>query len=959
MPSRWRKFIDPRGNYPLQQLFLPAAILLALCLLPIALVSRLDLLAYDLLSRSLGKPSAPAQAVVIAIDDASLQRFGPWPWPRQRYADLLEKLDATQASSVSFAILMDSPAHDPSGDAALASRIRQSPAVILPVLPAASASRQGIEALRSMEILRQSASEGHVDVEVDADGLTRRVFLTAGVDGLWWPALAEAARQRMPAPSAARVPSRMAPERHQQAGTWQRDAEVLLRNDRIGHIPTIPYGAVIDGSVPADDWRGKAVFVGATATGAHGGLAMANHESGVLVPAVEYHARVFEALQQGAVIRPQGVPATLLLGATMLLIALSASRGLTHHWSPLLLGFCLIPGLVSFALIHTFAIWIPPTAASGAMFALALGLIWRQIDDFEQAGDLLLSRTRVAMESIADGVILIDAEGRIEQVNKVSTRLLGKSRNSLKGQPCADMLGVSDKLMHGISNCLKQNHPVVLGEPINLPVIPSCTVRVSIGPVTGRDGNSRGAILVLSDITALVLAENRLKHQATHDPLTGLPNRTLIHDRLQQLLASMQRRRNGVAVLFLDLDRFKPINDGAGHQIGDNVLRTVSHRLRTACRAEDTVGRWGGDEFVILLSGDDSLESFQLVARKLIDEINHTITIDDSSYHLGASIGIALAPSDADSAEELIRLADLAMYRAKLAGGDRVALASPDMNKRSSQRLAIEVDLRQAIKRGQFEIHYQPQVSIDTHRLTGLEALIRWNRPGFGEIPPDQFIPIAEESGLINDIGNWVLNEVGRQIRAWREAGAPEIPVAINVSARQCQDPTLVGSIRQMLEKFEIPASQIEIEITETAAVQNMEHMTGLLRELASIGLRLAIDDFGTGYSSLAHLKCLPISVLKIDKSFVSGTPNNHEDSSISRATIALAHSLGMKVVAEGVENEPQRAFLDTENCDIAQGFLFSRPIPAADTLHLLLQVGSHPIAPSLLHPKGDSTPGD
>jgi diguanylate cyclase (GGDEF)-like protein/PAS domain S-box-containing protein len=942
-----RKIIDPSGHHPLFLLLLPVAILVVLCLLPIGLISRLDLLAYDFLSQGPGKPSAPGQAVVIAIDDASLQRFGPWPWPRQRFAELLVRLDAAKTGPVSFAIVLDSAGRDLAGDDALAAQIARNGTVVLPVLPASRADGRGIEALRSLEKFRQPAAEGHVDVEIDADGLIRRIFLTAGVDGKRWPLLAEAARLKLPG----RASPQLTPERTRQPGIWQRDGELLLRNDRIGNIPVVPFGTFMDGAIPTEAWRGKAVFVGLSASGAHGGLAMANHESGVLVPAAEYHARVFEALQQGAVVKPLGALVALLVGIALLFAALRVNHHIDHHWSLSLLGFSLFPAVFSYILVHTFGIWVPPVAATIALLVLALTLLWRQINDFEQADDLLRHRTRVAMESIADGVILIDADGRIEQVNKVSARLLGRNGGDLKGLPCAEVLGVSDKLMQGINSCLHQNHPVLLSEPLSLPVIPSCTVRVSIGPVMGRHGKSRGAVLVLSDITPLIVAENRLKHQATHDPLTGLPNRTLIQDRLQQLLAAMQRRPHGVAVLFLDLDRFKPINDGAGHQVGDNVLRTISQRLRNACRVEDTVGRWGGDEFVILLTGDEALDNCQQVARKLIDEIGQTINLDGSSYHLGASIGIALAPGDSDRAEELIRLADLAMYRAKMAGGQRFAFASPDMNKSSSQRLAIEVDLRQALKREQFEIHYQPQVAIDTHQLTGLEALIRWNRPGFGQIGPDQFIPIAEESGLINEIGNWVLSEVGRQIHAWREAGAPPVPVAINVSARQCQDLALVGSISRMLERFDIPASLIEIEITETAAVQNMEHMTGLLGELANLGVKLAIDDFGTGYSSLAHLKCLPISVLKIDKSFVSGTPDNHEDSSISRATIALAHSLGMKVVAEGVENEPQRAFLDTENCDTAQGFLFSRPISAADTLQLLLQAGGTPVGPNPLPP--------
>ena len=462
-------------------------------------------------------------------------------------------------------------------------------------------------------------------------------------------------------------------------------------------------------------------------------------------------------------------------------------------------------------------------------------------------------------------------------------------------------------------------------------------MRVSIGPVPTLDAKSRGAVLVLSDITPLVLAEARLYYQATHDPLSGLPNRVLIQDRLQQLLAAAQRRNYGVAVLFIDLDRFKRINDGAGHPVGDQVLRTISQRLQSACRADDTVGRWGGDEFVVLLSGANVGEHSQLVARKLIREIGAVIMHDHATYHLGASIGISLAPEDAGQAEELIRLADLAMYRAKKAGGDNFVFASPDMNRSSSQRLEVEVSLRKALLLGEFEVYYQPQFAIGQQQLIGLEALIRWNRPGLGIIPPDEFIPVAEDSGLINEIGLWVLTEVGRQLRQWLDAGCAVVPVAVNVSARQCHDLKLVEEVRKLLTDYAIPPALLEIEITETSAVQNMEHMTKLLGQLSSLGVKLAIDDFGTGYSSLAHLKCLPISVLKIDKTFVSGTADSHEDRSISRATIALAHSLGMKVVAEGVENAQQLAFLDAEACDIAQGFLFSRPMPAATIAGLFL----------------------
>ncbi len=934
-----RRAASPPGTGLRRLLWLPLLILVLLTLLPPPFIARLDLFAYDLLAHRLGARLLPQQAVVIAIDDASLQQFGRWPWSRQRYADLLEKLDGAPSGPVALAILLDA-AGDPAGDEALGDQLAQHKPVFFPVLPALAPDGRSMQALRTLAAWRPSITEGHADVEIDPDGQTRRLFLEAGIAGQRWPALAWAViGQRSPTfdPPAQRA----APA--DDSARWQRDQELLLRNDLIGDIPLLPYASVMDAAFPIETLRGKTIFVGVTASGASGSLAMANSRNGRLVPAVEYHARVFEALQAGAVLTPAGRPVALVIGLLLVGAALGLSRRMSHHWSLTLLALALLPAVASFALLHLADLWMPPVAASLALLVLALHLVWRRISDFEEAHFLFRRRTGITMESIADGVIVIDSERRIEQANSVSARLLGQTPDNLQGQPCDSVLGMAEPLLAGIERCLAEGQPVLLDEALTLPVTPPCTVRVSIGPIHSRGKRSRGAVLVLSDITPLVLAEHRLKYQATHDPLTGLPNRTLIQDRLQQLLAGMQRRHSGVVVLFLDLDRFKRINDGAGHPIGDIVLRTISNRLRNVCRAEDTVGRWGGDEFVIVLAGDDALDHGQPVARKLIAEIGETITIDGANYKLGASIGIALAPSDADRATELIRLADLAMYRAKVAGGDRFAFASQDLNRASSQRLAIETDLRKALQRGEFEIHYQPQVSIDRHRLTGLEALIRWNRPGFGQIPPDQFIPIAEESGLINEIGAWVLDTVGRQIRDWRLEQANLVPVAINVSPRQCQDLILVEQVRDLLTRYDIPASLIEIEITETAAVQNLEHMARLLGDLASLGVKLAIDDFGTGYSSLAHLKSLPINVLKIDKSFVSGTVDSHEDRSISRATIALAHSLGMTVVAEGVENEQQHAFLTGEACDVAQGFLFSRPMPATDTLRLLQQDGDQP----------------
>jgi diguanylate cyclase (GGDEF)-like protein/PAS domain S-box-containing protein len=448
-------------------------------------------------------------------------------------------------------------------------------------------------------------------------------------------------------------------------------------------------------------------------------------------------------------------------------------------------------------------------------------------------------------------------------------------------------------------------------------------------------GRVTRAVGVDLDVTDKKRIEQHIQHLAHHDALTGLPNRLTLELRLEQSLADSRRNGRGVAVMFLDLDRFKSINDSLGHHIGDLLLKEVANRLRAALRESDTVARLGGDEFVIVLSGLESPDPATMLADGILHAIAQPYFLDGHELHTTPSIGISMAPQDGVDVATVMKHADTAMYHAKAQGRNTFRFFDASMNQAAVHRLEIEHALREALQHDQFVLHFQPRLDM-AGWVTGAEALIRWNRPGHDLQSPGVFIPIAEETDLINDIGEWVLRAACHQVREWNEAGLRQPPIAVNLSARQLRQPTLLGHIAELIQEAGIAPEQIEFEITESMAMENPERAVRLLRELRSRGIHLAIDDFGTGYSSLAYLKRLPLDALKIDRSFVADITVDASDLAIARGTIALAHSLGLRVVAEGVETEAQLAVLRESGCDEVQGYLFAPALPAVEFVEFL-----------------------
>jgi diguanylate cyclase (GGDEF)-like protein len=431
------------------------------------------------------------------------------------------------------------------------------------------------------------------------------------------------------------------------------------------------------------------------------------------------------------------------------------------------------------------------------------------------------------------------------------------------------------------------------------------------------------------DITERKRAEEQVKHLAFHDPLTSLPNRLLFNDRLTLAVAQAHRHNQKMAVLFLDLDRFKVINDSLGHSVGDELLRQVAERIQEHVREGDTVARLGGDEFTLLVPGINVEEDAAKIARKICDAIHAPFWIDGRELFVTTSLGVSVYPSDGHDAETLVRNADSAMYRAKEQGRDNYQLYTPAMNAKAIERLSLESRLRQAVANDELELHFQPFIDLKTAEVLGAEALLRWRHPELGLIPPGEFIPIAELSGLIVPIGEWVLRTACAEARKWHQQGFQGLTVSVNLSSRQFQQTDLVSQVTQALEETGLEADKLDLEITESNAMQNAEHSINTLWGLKKQGVRISMDDFGTGYSSLNYLKRFPIDRIKLDQSFVRDLPGDKDDAAIAMAVIAMGRSLELVVIAEGVETEEQLAFLKGHECDQLQGFLLSRPLPS------------------------------
>ncbi|WP_300453892.1 PAS domain S-box protein [Accumulibacter sp.] len=562
------------------------------------------------------------------------------------------------------------------------------------------------------------------------------------------------------------------------------------------------------------------------------------------------------------------------------------------------------------------------------------GLVGVMLDITERKRmETRLQQAATVFDSSTEGITITAPDGNIIAVNRAFTEITGYSEEEVIGRnPRILQSGLQDRAFYldmwqTLSSCGRWQGELWNRRKDGRSFLESLT----ISSVKDKDGRLTHYVGVFSDITELRRAHDQLDHQAHHDPLTGLPNRLLLGDRLHKALQRAHRDGTGLAVLFIDLDRFKNINDTLGHQVGDRVLCEVAWRLSRQMRESDTVGRLGGDEFLIVIEDISQPTDVSHIADKILNVLQASPVTVEHEFFVGASIGISVFPQDGADAETLMKNADVAMYRAKERGRNAYEFFTKDLTQTSLARLQMETDLRRAIERGELRVYLQPQFSLSDGEVVGAEALVRWVHPQQGLVMPGEFIKLAEESGLIVPIGEWVQATAACQWAAWVAAGYRPGVLSVNVSGVEFARGRIQETVRRTLELSRLPARLLELEITESAIMNQAENSVQVLGNLRAMGVSLVIDDFGTGYSSLAYLKRLPLNKLKVDQSFVRGLPNDTEDCAIARAVIALGHSLQLTVIAEGVESNAQCVFLTGEGCDEMQGYLRGRPMPFAE----------------------------
>lgn len=590
------------------------------------------------------------------------------------------------------------------------------------------------------------------------------------------------------------------------------------------------------------------------------------------------------------------------------------------------------------------------TLASGLMVIFTTSwllylLVKEKLEAARHSQQELKLRDR-AIEASVNAIIITDhaaPDEPIIYVNKAFERITGYTSEEALGRNCRFLLGED------------RDQPEL--DTLRTAVFESREARVTlrnyrkdgtlfwndlyIAPVRNEDGEVTNYVGIQNDISDSRTYQEELEHQANYDTLTGLPNRNLMQDRLKQAISHARRYHKIMAVAFIDLDNFKLVNDSLGHSAGDRLLTTVADRLKVCVRSSDTAARLSGDEFVLILFDQNDETIINNTMQRILSEVSLPCRLEDREFYVSCSIGYSLYPKDGETPEMLLKSADAAMYHAKEQGRNNFQPYAPDMEVKASERLELGTDLRQAIDRNELFLCYQPRVDLADGSICGMEALIRWHHPRLGLISPTQFIPIAEETGLISQIGEWVLRSACIQTKDWLDRGLPPLKVSVNLSARQFVKKDLVQSVEKILEETGLPPHQLELELTESLIMHNAELFISTLRNLKALGILLAVDDFGTGFSSLSYLKRFPIDCLKIDRSFVHDVSEDSDSSAIARAVIHLGHSMGLKVIAEGVETPAELAFMREHKCDELQGYFFSEPLVTEEFERILVS-GKH-----------------
>lgn len=878
-----------------------------------------DNLIYDFES-SLIRIPVDDNIVIVAIDDKSLQKLGRWPWSRAVHARLLDQLTKTDVKAIGFDILfMEPDPMKPDDDKQLLEAIKKNGRVVLPVLT--NIDENSIVNTKTLEHIMDAAILSHVNMIFDDQGVIRQFDLNIMLNnGEMLPSMALALYRKT--------------EGDSKAFKVEKQNRIFVAfSNPPGQFQVVSYADVLLDANVRQSLKGKVVLVGVTAPGLGSSLATPGARESRLMSGVEFHANALNALYTGAVVAPLKWGGYWLISILLIVIPVLTYRfcklGMTLV---LALGFLALTCISSFLLLSVFQLWFAPLST---LLCLMLSYPLWSLRKLKQLNLSLFKEHENAsaiLKAIEESVVVTNKQGYIEYMNPAAEKMFACTLAEVKLSSFSKLYEVLNQdeqvlLERKVALGNEKKETQVDVQLIKNRYNEEYAVRFSSQPVFSESGSLDGNVYALSDLTEINTISKENAFTAAHDNLTGLPNRSLLQGLMEQAIKNATRESIGFAVLFIDLDGFKKINDAMGHTNGDVLLQEVANRLSNWARDSDTISRWGGDEFIIMLDKMGSSSDVSYVVEKIKYSLSQSYTLNDQQVFVTPSIGISLFPDDGKDVNVLLEKADAAMYNVKESGRNNFCFYSQSLETEAKERLLLETELRQALENDEFEVYFQPQVSLVSGRIAGVESLIRWKHPKKGMLNPDQFISLAEESGLIVPMGQWIVKAVCRQLKIWKDKELPLLKIAINISARQFAQKDLVSMIIEEIELHGIDGTLLQLEITESMIIQDISLVVEVMDELKSVGVSMAIDDFGTGYSSFEYLKKLPIDKLKIDKSFIANVTNNLDDASIVQAVVAMAHNMNMEVIAEGVETEEQVKFLLKNKCDYAQGYLFSKPL--------------------------------
>ncbi len=907
----------------INQLFFDLGLAVLLVVLSIFLnqskvLQQWDNLIYDFESSLIEIP-VDDNIVIVAIDDKSLQKLGRWPWSRAVHARFLDQLTKTDVTAIGFDILfMEPDPLKPNDDKQLLEAIKRNGRVVLPVLT--NIEENSIVNTKTLEHIMDAAILSHVNMIFDDQGVIRQFDLNIMLNnGDTLPSMALALYRKT--------------EGDSKAFKLEKKNRIFVAfSNPPGQFQVVSYADVLLDVKVRQSLKGKVVLVGVTASGLGASLATPGARESRLMSGVEFHANALNALYTEAVIVPLKRPGYWLISLLLIVIPVLTYRlcklGMTLV---LALGFLVLTCISSFLLLSIFQLWFAPLST---LLCLMLSYPLWSLRKLKQLNLSLFKEHENAsaiLKAIEESIVVTNKQGEIEYMNPAAEKMFACTLSDVKLSPFSELYEIieQDEQTFVGSNTLAKDDKETNVEVqlIKNRYDEEYAVRFSSQLVYAESGLLDGTVYALSDLTEINDVSRQNAFTAAHDVLTGLPNRSLLQGLMEQAIKNATRESMGFAVLFIDLDGFKKINDAMGHTSGDLLLQEVANRLSNWARDSDTISRWGGDEFIIMLDKMGSSSDVSYVVEKIKYSLSQPYTLNNQEVFVTPSIGISLFPDDGKDVNILLEKADAAMYNVKESGRNNFCFYSQSLETEAKERLLLESELRQALKNDEFEVYFQPQVSLVSGRISGVEALIRWKHSKKGMLNPDQFISLAEESGLIVPMGQWIVKAVCRQLKIWKDKEVPLIKIAINISARQFSQKDLVSMIIEEIEFHDIDGNLLQLEITESMIIQDINLVVEVMDELKAVGVSIAIDDFGTGYSSFEYLKKLPIDKLKIDKSFIANVTNNLDDASIVQAVVAMAHNMNMEVIAEGVETEEQVKFLLKNKCDCAQGYLFSKPL--------------------------------